>query len=125
MFYMPHKPVVKQSAVTTKVLMVFDASAKPQPFTYGIKDCMFTGPPLQPLLWDIMVRVRMSTSLLLGDIEKAFLQIGVKEEGRDAVRFLFNINGTEKHLRAVVCKIRTILKSRCHTISPNWLKTGM
>ena len=99
MFYMPHKPVLKQSAVTTKVLMVFDASAKPQPLTYGIKDCMFTGPPLQPLLWDIMVRVRMSTSLLLGDIEKAFLQIGVKEEDRDAVRFLFNIKGTEKHLR--------------------------
>ena len=60
---------------------------------------MFTGPPLQPFLWDITVRVRMSTSLLLGDIEKAFLQIGVKEEDRDAFRFLFNIKGTEKHLR--------------------------
>ena len=60
---------------------------------------MFTGPPLQPLLWDIMARVRMSTSLLLGDIEKAFLQTGVEEEDRDAVRFLFNVKGTEKHLR--------------------------
>ena len=67
--------------------------------TNNINDCMFTGPPLQPFLWDIMVRVRMSTSLLLGDIEKAFLQIGVKEEDRDALRFLFNIKGTEKHLR--------------------------
>ena len=28
-------------------------------------------------------------------------------------------------LRAVVCKIRAILKRRCHTISPNWLKIGM
>ena len=98
-FYMPHKLIVKQSAVTTKVRMVFDASAKPQPLTYSINDCMFTGPPLQPLLWDTMVRVRMSTSLLLGDIEKAFLQISVKEADRDAVRFLFNIKGTEKHLR--------------------------
>ena len=79
--------------------MVFDASAKPQPLTYSINDCMFTGPPLQLLLWDIMVRVRMSTCLLLGDIEKAFLQIGVKEEDRDVVRFLFNIKGTEKQLR--------------------------
>ena len=62
-------------------------------------DCMFTGPPLKPFLRDIMVRVRMSTNRLLGDIEKAFLQMGVKEEERDAFRFLFNIKGTEKHSR--------------------------
>lgn len=98
-FYMPHKPVVKQSAVTTKVRMVFDASAKPHPLANSINDCMFTGPPLQPLLWDIMVRARMSTNLLLGEIEKAFLQISVKEEDRDSFRFLFNVKGEEKHLR--------------------------
>ncbi|XP_078364031.1 uncharacterized protein LOC144648298 [Oculina patagonica] len=96
---MPHKPVVKQSAVTMKVRMVFDASAKPHPLANSINDCMFTGPPLQPLLWDIMVRARMSTNLLLGDIEKAFLQISVKEEDRDSFRFLFNAKGEEKHLR--------------------------
>ena len=66
-FYMPHKPIVKQSAVTTKVRMMFDASVKPQPLTNNINDYMFTGSPLQPLLWNIMIRVRMSTSLLLGD----------------------------------------------------------
>ena len=33
-FYVPHKPIVKHSAVTTKIRMVFDASAKPQPLTY-------------------------------------------------------------------------------------------
>ena len=98
-FYMPHKPVVKQSAVTTKVRMVFDASAKSHPLANSINDCMFTGPPLQPLLWDIMIRVRMSTNLLLGDIEKAFLQIGVKEKDRDSFRFLFKVKGVEKHLR--------------------------
>ena len=98
-FYMPHKLVIKESAVTTKVRMVFDASAKPYPLANSINDCMFTGPPLQPLLWDIMVRARMSTNLLLGDIEKAFLQIGVKEKDRDAFRFLFNVKGEERHLR--------------------------
>ena len=66
-FYMPHKPIVKQSTVTTKVPMVFDASVKPQPLTNSINDCVFTGSPLQRLLWNIKVRVRMSTSLLLGD----------------------------------------------------------
>ena len=98
-FYMPHKPVVKQSAVTTEARMVFDASAKPNPLANSINDCMFTGPPLQPLLWDIMIRACMSPNLILGDIEKAFLQVSVKEQDRDLFRFLFVINGKEKHLR--------------------------
>ena len=38
--------------------------------TISINDCMFTGPPLQSFLWDIMFRVRMSTNLLLGDIDR-------------------------------------------------------
>ena len=98
-FYMLHKPVIKESAVTTTIRMVFDGSAKHYPLANSINDCMFTGPPLQPLLWDIMVRARMSTNLLLGDIEEAFLQIGVKEQDRDAVRFLFNVKGEDRHLR--------------------------
>ncbi|XP_068680736.1 uncharacterized protein [Montipora foliosa] len=96
---MPHNPVIKESAVTTKVHIVVDASAKPYPFANSINDCMFTGPSLQPLLWDIMVRAPMSTNLLLGDIEKALLQIGVEGEDRDAFRFLFSVKGEGRHLR--------------------------
>ena len=41
----------------------------------------------------------MSENLLVGDVKKAFLQIGIKEEDRDAFRFLFNVNENEEHLR--------------------------
>jgi hypothetical protein len=98
-YYMPHKPVVRKDVATTKVRMVFDASSKPHPLSSSINDCMYTGPPLQPLLWDIMVRARMSSNILLADIQKAFLQIAIKEEDRDAFRFLFELNGKEEHLR--------------------------
>lgn len=98
-FYMPHKPVVRETASTTKVRMVFDASAKPHPLANSVNECMHTGPPLQPLLWDILIRARMSPHLLLADLEKAFLQISIKDRDRDAFRFLFNINGREEHLR--------------------------
>ena len=98
-FYMPHKPVVRESAISTKVRMVFDASAKPHPLANSVNECMHTGPQLQPLLWDIMIRARMSSDILLADLQKAFLQIAIKEEDRDAFRFLFNINGKEEHLR--------------------------
>ena len=33
------------------------------------------------------------------DLKKAFLQVEIKEEYRDAFPFLFNINGREEHLR--------------------------
>ena len=98
-FYMPHKPVVRESASTTKVRTVFDASAKPHLLTNSVNECMYKGPPLQPLLWDILIRARMSTHIVLADIQKAFLQIGVRGEDRDAFRFLYNINGKEQHLR--------------------------
>ena len=78
-FYIPHKPVVR---------MVFDASTKPHHLANSVNDCMYTGLPLQPILWDILIIACVAPFLLL-----AFLQIRLREEGRDAFRFLFNVNG--------------------------------
>ena len=100
-FYLPHKPVVREEASTTKVRMVFDASARPSPLSNSLNECMYTGPALQPNLWDILVRARMGANLLIGDLKKAFLQVGITQEDKDAFRFLFNINGKEEHLRFV------------------------
>ena len=100
-FYMPHKSVIRESASTTKVRMVFDANGKPPLLANSMNEYMYMGPPLQPLLWDILIRARMSTHLVLADIQKAFLQIGVREEDRDAFWFVFNINGKEQHLRFI------------------------
>ena len=58
--------------------MVFDASVKPHLLANSINECIYTGSTLLPLLWD-MVRVCMSTHLLLTDLQKAFLQVGIKE----------------------------------------------
>ena len=70
---MPHRPVVQTEAVTTKGRMVFDASAKPHLLAASINKC--TGPSLQPLLWNIMIRSKMSGNLLLGNIKKAVLEM--------------------------------------------------
>ena len=58
--------------------------------------------------------------------EEAFKTIAsiVENLGRHGVSATWT-RDTLRSLRAVVCKIRTILKSRCHTISPKWLKIGM
>ena len=40
-FYMPHKPVIREDATTTKVRMAFDANTKPHYLTNSINDCMY------------------------------------------------------------------------------------
>ena len=98
-FYLPHKSVCCENALTTKIRIVADCSARPSQMSNSINECMYTGPGLQPKLWDIMVRARMASNVLTGDLQKAFLQIGLKTCDRDAFRFLFNINGREEHFR--------------------------
>ena len=92
---MPHNPVERQCH-NHKGVNGFDASTKPHHLANSVNDCMHTGPPLRPLLWDILIRAWLAPFLLLGDIEKVFLQIRLREEGRDAFRFLFNVNGKEE-----------------------------
>ena len=86
-FYMSHKAVIRESAQTTKVRIVYDASAKPNSNTPLLNDCLETGPSLQNFLWDILVRTRLRPVLLCGDIEKAFLEIRIRENDGDALRF--------------------------------------
>ena len=84
---MPHKAAIRESAQTTKVRIVNDASAKPNSNSASQNDCLEPGPSLQNLLWDILVRTRLRPVLLCGDIEKAFPQIRIRENNGDALRF--------------------------------------
>ena len=99
---MPHNAVVRTEAVTTKVRMVFDASAKPHPVAASINEYTYTGPSLPPLLWDIMIRSRISENLLLGDIKKAFVKIVIKEEVQG--RFPVSFHPTLKRGASAICK---------------------
>ena len=87
---MPHKTVVRetvQTVQTTKVRIVYDASAKSISKTVSLNECLETGPLLQNLIWDILTRSRFRPILLCADIEKAFLQVRIRESERDVLRF--------------------------------------
>ena len=86
-YYMPHRPVVKESSATTKVRPVFDASAR-GPSGLSLNDCLHVGPSLLPSLVEVLLRFRRHAVALTADICKAFLQIRVNEKDRDAHRFL-------------------------------------
>ena len=78
---------MRKAAQTTKVRIVYDASAKSSSKNVSLNGCLETGPLLQNLIWDILTKSRFRPISLCGDIEKAFLQIHIRESERDVLRF--------------------------------------
>ena len=87
--YMPHHPVIRQERETTKLRIVYDGSAKPSANELSINDCLQPGPNFIPKLFDVLIKFRSHSVALTGDIEKAFLMIGIDESDRDMLRFLW------------------------------------
>ena len=86
-FYIPHKAVVRENAESTKIRIVYDASARANASVPSLNECLEIGPPLQNQLWNVLVRNRFYPVAIAGDLKQAFLQIRVRREDRDALRF--------------------------------------
>ena len=86
--YIPHIGVVKQERQTTKLRIVYDASSKVQG-EVSLNDCLHPGPNLAPLIFDVLLKFRVHKIALIGDLEKAFLQISIDPSQRDLLRFLW------------------------------------
>ena len=87
LFYLPHRPVICESAESTKLRIVYEASAKASKSIVSLNDRLEAGLPLQNSLHDVLVRSRMRPILLCGDIQKAFSQMRFKELDRNSLRF--------------------------------------
>ena len=87
--YLPHHGVVRRDSMSTKLRIVFDASSKATSNSPSLNDCLCSRPALAPIIFKILLRFRERKIALVADIEKAFLNIGVHEEDRDVLRFLW------------------------------------
>ncbi|MCG8621284.1 MAG: hypothetical protein MJE68_04665, partial [Proteobacteria bacterium] len=85
--YLPHHAAIRHDNETTKLRVVYDASARSG--GPSLNDCLYTGPKFYQKIMDILLRFRSYPTTLTADIEKAFLMISVTEENRDALRFLW------------------------------------
>ncbi|XP_044165250.1 uncharacterized protein LOC122949186 [Acropora millepora] len=81
--YLPHHAVIRRDKATTKLRVVYDASARSN--GAALNDCLYTGPPLAENIFDILLRFRASRIALTGDVEKAFLMVSIAEEDRDVI----------------------------------------
>lgn len=94
-FYLPHHPVLKASSLTTKLRVVFDASAK-STTGLSLNDVLMSGPNVQEELFAILVRFRKHQFVLMADVEKMFRQVLIRKEDRDMQRIVWRSKPNEE-----------------------------
>lgn len=95
--YLPHRPVFKLDS-TTPTRPVFDASCK-NGRAPSLNECLEKGPNLLDFIPSILMRFREGKLGITSDIRKAFLMVGIKEEDRDFLRFLWWQDQEQKTLK--------------------------
>ena len=97
--YLPHHPVIREDKLTTKVRVVYDASAKTS--APSLNECLYAGPKFDQHILDILLRFRLHKTALAADIVKAFLIVSVTAGYRDVLRILW-VNDIGKELPEVL-----------------------
>jgi len=81
--YLPHHAVIRQDKETTKLRVVYNASARSG--GPSLNDCLYTGPKFNQNVFDILLRFCSYQVVLTTDIEKAFLMIFINQRDRDSL----------------------------------------
>ena len=71
--YIPHHAVFTPAKDTTKVRIVYDASAKTKKTNLSLNECLYRGLVILEDLCGLLLRFRMKRIGIIADIEKAFL----------------------------------------------------
>ena len=96
--YLPHHAIIRRDKDTTKLRVVYDASAK-RDGKPSLNDCLLVRPKFNQKILDLLMRFRSFRIALTADIEKAFLMISVEERDRDVLRFLWVNNIDENDVK--------------------------
>lgn len=78
-YFIPHLCVIRENSATTKLRVVFDASAKSSS-GYSLNDICLKGYQVQPDLYDILCRFRSFPFVFTTDIKKMYRQILINPE---------------------------------------------
>ena len=81
-FYLPMHAVKKEPSITTKILAVFDASAKSSTGV-SLNDLLLVGPTVHSPLVDVLLRFRLHRVALTTDVSKMYHAIELTPEYRD------------------------------------------
>ncbi|XP_071634306.1 uncharacterized protein [Temnothorax longispinosus] len=93
-YYLPHHGVHKLDSTTTKLRVVFDASAK-CPNGLSLNDTILSGPKLQPDIVAVLLRFRAKLVALTADVKQMFRQIWITPEHRDYQRIVWRFSESD------------------------------
>jgi DNA-binding transcriptional regulator YiaG len=86
-WFLPHFPIVRMDKSTTKVRIVFDASATHKGIS--LNNAINTGPKLQQELTAVLLRFRKNPVAIICDIEEMYLRIKINEHDQGYFSFLW------------------------------------
>ena len=94
--WLPHRPIIKEEdQITTKIRPVFNASLKTHKDKPSLNEASYAGVNIMANMLHMLLKFRTNSKVLLGDLEKAFLQIKLKLL-RDKNRFCFFLKDGDK-----------------------------
>lgn len=95
-FYLPHFAVTHPTK--KKMRIVFDAAAR-----FGgksLNDALLSGPDLLQSLFGVLLRFRQGPVAVVADIKEMFLQIRIRQEDRDSLRYLWRGGDANNEIKA-------------------------
>lgn len=93
-YFIPHHPIIREASLTTKLRVVFDATA-PSDNGVSLNDALHTGPLLLSDLWKILVRFRWHKVVFVADISKMYRCIWVHKDHQKYQKVFYRFDQKE------------------------------
>jgi hypothetical protein len=90
-YYIPHHCILHPDSQTTKLRVVFDASATTAA-GQSLNNSLYTGQKLQKDITQILIRARVHKFLFTADIKQMYRQIEIHSKDRDYLRILWRFD---------------------------------
>ncbi|XP_063381909.1 uncharacterized protein LOC134668358 [Cydia fagiglandana] len=87
-YHIPHHGILRESSTTTRLRVVFNASA-PTSSGVSLNNIQMVGPTVQDDLLSILLRFRQHKYIISGDVEKMYRQIVIHPDDRYLQRILW------------------------------------
>ncbi|XP_050532284.1 uncharacterized protein LOC126900516 [Daktulosphaira vitifoliae] len=103
-YYIPHHCVLRPDSKTTKLRVVFNASARTSA-GLSLNESMYTGPKLQPDIQAILLCARIWKYLFITDVKQMYRQILIQPTDRDYLRIFWRFSQNDPISEYRLCTV--------------------